>query len=209
MQFNFFPKTIDFDSLFRSQSECLIEAAELLRQLLSEPANVVATCRRIYAIEVEANALSRRIATELASTFITALDREDIHALNSTQEDVMNLIRALTSRFGLYQLGEVRKAARELIDDFCQMVRCSHEMLRLLHAKKTVEAVSRDMLRLKAQTDALLLVALGEIYEGSIDSVSDVVQMVKWSQIYDRIEEAIVRVEQLAVVIEGISLKNA
>jgi len=195
--------------LFLKQSDNLIEASELLKSMFFDRESIVETCKRIYAMEMDANALSRKIATELASTFITALDREDIHALNSTQEDVMNLIRSLTSRMGLYQLGEIRKAAKELMDDFCLMVRHSNEMLRLLHAKKSVETVSQDMRRLKAQADALLLVALGEIYEAEIEGVSGVIEMVKWTQIYDRIEEAIVRVEQLSVVIEGISLKNA
>jgi uncharacterized protein len=209
MRLNFFPKSIDFDTLFRRQNAKLGEAAESLSDLLADLTGAPEKCQRLYALETDANELSRTIATSLASTFITALDREDIHALNTAQETAINLIRAIASRVGLYRMGEIRPTARELVDDLRLMTGQTGEMLRLLHAGKLVDEASSEVRRLKARTDSLLILGLTEIYEGGIASASDVVKLVKWSQIYDRIEEAIAQVEQVAGVIEGISLKNA
>jgi uncharacterized protein len=209
MRLNFFPKSIDFDTLFRRQNATLCEAAESLSALLADLTEAPEKCQRLYALETDANELSRTIATSLASTFITALDREDIHALNTAQETAINLIRSIASRVGLYRMGEIRAAARELVDDLRLMTGQTGEMLRLLHAGKLVDEANSEVRRLKARTDSLLILGLTEIYEGGIASASDVVKLVKWSQIYDRIEEAIAQVEQVAGVIEGISLKNA
>jgi uncharacterized protein Yka (UPF0111/DUF47 family) len=209
MRLNFFPRSIDFDTLFREQNAKLREAAELLSALLADFTGVPEKCQRLYALEADANELSRTIATSLASTFITALDREDIHALNTAQETAVNLVRAIASRVGLYGVGEIRPTARELVDDLRLMTGQTGEMLRLMHAKKPVDEASSEVRRLKARTDSLLILGLTEIYEGGIASATDVVRLLKWSQIYDRIEEAIGQVEQVASVIEGISLKNA
>ena len=205
----FLPRAVDFDALFLKQSVKLVETAELLGELFSGSGDLPGMCRRIYAAETEANALFQENARQLASTFITSLDREDIHALNEAHEEVVNLIRSITNRTALYGLDRIRPAARGLVDALCEMVAHTHEMLLLLHARRSVEAQSGDIRRLKDQTDALLLVAMGELFESEIGSFAQVVELVKWTQVFDRIEEALVRTEKLAGIIEGISLKNA
>ena len=206
MKIRFLPRAVDFDALFLRQSTKLVETAELLGELFSGAGDLPGMCRRIYAAEAEANALFQETARQLASTFITSLDREDIHALNEAHEEVINLIRSIANRTALYRLDAIEPAARELVDSLCEMVSHAHEMLLLLHARRSVEARSGDIRRLKDQSDALLLVALGELFESEIESFPRVVELVKWTQVYSRIEEALVRTEKLAGIIEGISL---
>ncbi|MCY3018436.1 MAG: DUF47 family protein [Planctomycetota bacterium] len=209
MSFSLFPKTVEFYELFRQQNKKLVEAATVLDQIFSEFSGVPAKCKRINAVEAEGNPLSRDIAKQLSLTFITPIDREDIQAINLAQEDVINLIKAISTRIGLYGFQSVGDAARHLVGNLKAMIVNVGAMLEQMIAKKDVDELSQKVKQLKLESESLLLVALGEIYERKIGGADEVMDIFKWSQIYDRIEEAINRTEHLANVVEGICIKYA
>jgi len=181
----------------------------MLYNVFQEFTDVENKCKYINIIESDANAVCRGIAKQLSLTFITPIDREDIHEINLAQEDLINLIRAISTRVGLYDFERMRFAAKKLVGNLKTMVDETGTMLQKLRSKETVDAHMARVKTLKAECDMLLLVALAENYDAPIDEHRDILEIVKWSHIYDRIEKAIHRTENLADIIEGIVLKNA
>jgi len=208
MAFNFFPRTVKFHDLFQEQNAKLTAAGALLREIFHHFHNISDRCAGINRLEAEGNRISREVARQLSLTFITPLDREDIHQINVAQEEVLNLIKAVSTRIGLYHFDAIRPAATELVDNLKLILEETGQMLQCLSRRKEVEQQAERVKHLKEESDNLLLVALGELFEEK-GSGQDALEVAKWTQIYDRIEQAIARAENLACVIEGVALKNA
>ena len=210
MAINFFPKIIKFFDLFDRQNAILKEAAVTLDSIVKDFLdNVPAKCERINRLEVEGDLISREISTQLSLTFITPLDREDIHAINMAQEDLLNSIKAVSTRIGLYRFNKIERPAVDLADNVRLIVSETEVMLKKLSSKKTVEEHSRRVHTLLNESELLMLVVVGELYESVPAGQEGILRIIKWTQIYDRIEQVLEKAEVLANIIEGISIKNA
>jgi hypothetical protein len=209
MSFSLFPKTVRFFKLFSRQNDMLREAVSMLNNVFQDFTDVENKCKYINIIESDANAVCRDIAKQLSRTFITPIDREDIHEINLGQEDMVNLIRAISTRIALYDFGNMRFAAKKLVGNLKIMVDETGVMLQKLRSRKEVDIHVARVKTLKAECDMLLVVALAENYDAPIEEHGAILDIVKWSHIYDRIEKAIHRTENLVDIIEGIVLKNA
>ncbi|MDP2848948.1 MAG: DUF47 family protein [Humidesulfovibrio sp.] len=209
MGFSFFPKEVQFFDLFQEQYEKLNEAVTALNSIFQEFENVENKCKSINLIEEAGNGISRRIAQQLSTTFITPIDREDIHNINIAQEDLLNLIKAISTRIGLYDFHVVKFPAKKLVKNISFMVEEGGRMLDRLRERKPVEENAKKVKSLKYECEMLLLVALGEVYDIKLTGFDSVMEIVKWTHIYDRIEQAVNQAERLADIIEGVVLKNA
>lgn len=125
------------------------------------------------------------------------------------QENVLNAMRAISARIDLYHFDHVTPGAKELIYKLKLMIGSISLMLVQLSKRKEVEEQAGKVKELKIDADMLLLLSLGENYESPNENTRDMLKIIKWSHIFDRIEEALADVEVLANIIEGISLKNA
>ncbi|MBP6978432.1 MAG: DUF47 family protein [Bacteroidales bacterium] len=206
---SFFPKVIKFFKLFKHQNQVLLESAGVLDSLFSDYTHVSEKCSSIIKNEQAGNEISREIARSLALTFITPIDREDIYAINTAHEDVHNSIRAIATRIGLYQFENIKPGAASLVQKIHAMITEISAMLTESSIKKDVEHAVLKIKEIKQEADTMLLVSLGEIYESPVATPQDLMNTIKWSHIYDRIEEALACTDVLANTIEGISLKNA
>jgi uncharacterized protein len=209
MSISFFPKVIKFFDLFEKQSRIAGDAVVLLDSIFKDFQNVPEKCERINKLEMEGDKLSRKIASQLSLSFITPLDREDIHAINMGQEDVVNAIKAVSSRIGLYRFKKLEAGSVELVENLRMIVEETERMLLKLSSKKEVTEHSRNIIRIKNESELQLLIALGELYDSDPTEKERLLQVVMWSQIYDRIEHALDKAEVLANIIEGVSIKNA
>lgn len=209
MAINFFPKVIKFFTLFRQQNDLLTDTACLLSDLFNDYPDIAEKGRIIVQKEHKGDDLSREIARQLSLTFITPIDREDIHAINMAQENLLNSFRAISTRIGLYRFPGITPGSRDLVLKLKQMTELTSEMLDQLSRKEVVEENSAKVKELKIEAEMLLLVLLGEVYERPVGSPDDLLEIIKWSHIYDRIEEAFANAGNLANIIEGITLKNA
>jgi hypothetical protein len=209
MSISFFPRIVKFFHLFEKQSDLAKDAAVVLDSIFKDFRDVPAKCNRINRLETEGDSLCREISSQLSLTFITPLDREDIHAINMAQEDVLNMIRAIASRIGLYQFDTVEPAAAELVENLRMVVEETGKMLGKLSSKKMVEEHARIANKIKNESELQLLLALGMLYESDAAESGGLLRVIKWTQIYDRIEQALDKAEFLANIIEGVSIKNA
>jgi len=209
MAFSLFPKVVRFFDLFRQQNDLLVDSASLLNEIFHHYRDSTEKSSRIVTNEMSGNEVSREIARSLAMTFITPLDREDIHAINTAQETVLNAIRSISTRIGLYRFGYIKPGAKQLAGYLLTMVQETSHMLDAIKARKPVDDAVKQIKTLKVDSDMLLLVSLGEVYESHPAGSADYLDIIKWSHIYDRIEEALANTEVLASILEGVSLKNA
>ena len=209
MGFSFFPKEVQFFDLFLEQYGKLCEAVTALNSIFQEFVDVENKCKCINLIEETGNVVARSISTQLSTTFITPIDREDIHNINIAQEDLLNLIKAISTRIGLYDFHFIKFPAKKLVKNLSIMVEEVGRMQGRLRERKSVEESAKRVKSLKYECEMLLLVALGEVYDIKLTGFETVMEIVKWTHIYDRIEQAVIQAERLADIIEGVVLKNA
>jgi len=209
MRLSFFPRIVKFFDLFEKQSGLVKDAVVVLDSIFKDFRDVPAKCRRINVLETEGDCLSREISSQLSLTFITPLDREDIHAINMAQEDVLNMIQAIAWRIGMYQFETLEPAAVDLVGNLRMVVEETERMLRRLGSKEDVEGHSKTVNKTKNESELNLLLALGMLYESDPVETGRLLHIVMWTQIYDRIEQALDKAEVLANLIEGVSIKNA
>jgi len=209
MGFSFFPKEIQFFDLFTEQYGKLSEAVAALNCIFQEFTDCENKCKAINLIEEAGNTISRNISKQLSLTFITPIDREDIHDINIAQEDLLNLIKAISTRIGLYDFTVLKFPSKRLVKNLSMMVEEGGRMIQRLRERKSVEENAKKVKSLKYECEMILLVALGEVYDLKVQGFDTVMDVVKWTHIYDRIEQAVNQAERLADIIEGVVLKNA
>jgi uncharacterized protein len=209
MSFSLFPKSPKFFELFREQNRIIVNAATVLHQIAEESSDCEDLCQVINRLEAEGDVINRTIARELSTTFITPIDREDIHEINSSQETILNHIQAVSNRIGVYGLSAMRFPVKRMISDIKEMVTGIGVMLGMLGRGQEVSQTVAQVKQLKKECEMLLLSGLGELYDNPSPGPVDVVDIIKWTHVYDRIDKAFNRAWQLAKAIEGIALKNA
>jgi uncharacterized protein Yka (UPF0111/DUF47 family) len=209
MSLSFFPKTVKFYDLFMVQNRKLVKAVGILDAIFREFTDVEEKCKQINIIEYDGNKISRTIAIELSQTFITPIDREDIHEINIRQEATLNIIKAISNRVGVYDFTELKYPAKKVISNLKAMVEEAGAILECLSKRNSADACIARTKSLKYECEMLLLVGLGEIYDSHGLNLIGTLEILKWTHIYDRIEQAVEGVEVLCEVLEGILLKYA
>ncbi len=209
MGFSLFPKAVKFEELFLEQISMALAAANLLDEMCQQSSNFEERCEKINSFERRGDKISREISTQLDQTFITPIDREDIHEINKAQEQVLDLIKAIAIRIGLYHFAPIPQSAKMLTHNLRIMVEEVAKMLDKLGHEKNVEDNLTTIREYKKKTDKVLLDTITEMYEPRDVDNRELLNIMRWSRIYDRLERAIYRTYHLASVIQGVFLKNA
>ena len=209
MAFTLFPKSIRFFDLLIRQNTLLKEVADEVVQIFNDFGTVDEACKRINLKEVEGDELCRDISRQLSQTFITPIDREDIYRLNLAQEDSINYFKSIATRTRFSGISHIRFPAKRMMRNVTKMIGYTGEMLRALQARQEVGGLIREIGSLKGECEMLLSTGLSELQDVEISELKSVVDIIKWIQVYDRIEQVIERIDDLADAIEEVVLKNA
>ncbi|CAO0824844.1 DUF47 family protein [Desulfarculales bacterium] len=209
MGFSLFPKTVKFEEMFLEQISMAIAATNLLDEMCQQACNFEECCEKITAFERRGDKVSREISSQLDQTFITPIDREDIHEINTAQEQVLDLIKAIAIRIGLYHFEPIPQSAKLLTHNLRIMVEEVAKMLAKLGHEKNVEDNLTTIRDYKKKTDKVLLDTISEMYKPRDVDNREFLNIMRWSRIYDRLERTIYRTYHLASVIQGVFLKNA
>jgi len=209
MAFTLFPKSPKFFDLFREQNRIIVEAVNVLHSMAQEFEKMDVRGQMINRLESEGDVISREISHQLSTTFITPIDREDIHQINVSQETILNHIQAISNRICVYGLTRVRFPAQRMVSNLKDMVLAVGTMVGMLDRKVDATEPVKRVKYLKKECEMLLLSGLGELYDNPDPTPAEVMDIIKWTHVYDRIEKAFNRTWQLAKAIEGIVLKNA
>lgn len=207
----FLPRNEQFFDYFREAAENAAVAAALLRELLEQFDNVEQRVRRLREVEHRGDEITHQIFNALNRTFVTPLDREDIRALASAIDDFVDAIEEVAKRLWIYRVTDPTERARNL-------ARIIDEQARLLVQTVPLVENARDSARLKEQivvvnrleneADELLDAALGDVYDG-VTEIPALIRALRWSELYQELEEATDKAEDVANTLEGIMLKNA
>ena len=209
MAFTLFPKAIRFFDMLIEQNQILKDVATDLEGIFEDFTSIDEAFKRINVKEVEADGLCREIARQLSQTFITPIDREDIYRITLAQEDSINFFKNIAARTRVSGISFIRFPALKMISNVRRMVYFTGEMIVALREKQEVVSFVREIKNLKGECDMLLSTGLSELQDVELTKFSSVLDIIKWIQVYDRIEQVIERVDDLSDAIEEVVLKNA
>lgn len=200
------PKDKRFFELFQKQAELLHQGAEVLLSIAKDPSTLRAAASRLERLEHEADNLTHEILIMLDKSFITPIDREDIHALAMALDDCMDHMEAATERLVLYNLNEIPDSAKQLIDTLVLQTLELDKVIPVIKDFKYESIIPhcRELNRLENQGDKITRGALAELFNGATPPLD----VMKWKDIYDFLENATDSFEDVAGVIEGIVLKH-
>jgi len=195
-----------FFDLFEQHAEQTREAAALLAAMVRDQVDPEKQAELVKAAEHAGDEITHAVIERLHQTFITPIDRGDIHELISRMDDVLDLVEASAERIWLYELRAMEPDARELTDVLEKAVvemGAAVRGLRDLRDRPRLLAHCTEINRLENVGDQLLRRAMARLFRESRDPI----HVVKWKEIYDYLENAIDRCEDVANVIEGVALE--
>jgi uncharacterized protein len=204
--FRFIPRDTKFFDMFAEMAENLTEAARVLTKVLQSGGNdVEAGVRHIKELEHRGDDMTHAILKKLNQTFITPFDREDIHRLASSIDDVLDFVNAAAVRMMLYKIENPPAAAYELS---ALIVRQSEEIakaLSLLDKNEHVLDHCVEINRLEDQADHICRGAIATLFEHERDPIT----LIKFKELYEVLETATDKAEDAANVLEAVVLKSA
>jgi len=180
------------------------KGSRLLKQMLATNPPDMAQVDAIKEIEHECDRCTRGIIDQLNRSFVTPLDREDIHALASSLDDVMDAIDAVAAVIRLYRITEVRAGARRLADVVCDAVDRITEAVAALEGRDGVLELAARVSQLEHEADRVHQDAIVELF----DQEHDPIAVIKWKEIFDFLEAATDRCEDVGNLLEGVIVKN-
>ena len=203
----FFPKEIDFFEIFDRAALNVTKAADLLVSLMENFDNIEARAKEIYEVEQDGDMLTHDIMKKLNKTFITPIDREDLHGLASSLDDVLDLIWGAVDRLVVFKIKESTKEAISMSKDLLATAEVIHKAIKKLKEKNYsyVQEYCIEINRLENRIDRDFRDALGALF----DDVKDPILIIKWKEIYEHLEDASDKCEDVANVLESIVLKYA
>jgi predicted phosphate transport protein (TIGR00153 family) len=210
MAFKLFPKDHKFFDLFREDAANLRKGALALQELVDhypeKREDVEKKYEHIKAIEHEGDNLTHELFTRLRDTFITPLEREDIHALASGLDDVLDCIEGVASRMWTFKLARPTPEVKKLVDVIVKAVEQIFEAVDHLEKLGHVHAFCKQINILEYEADVICREAIAELFEKS-ETAAELKDLIKLKEIYTRLEVAADRCEDVANVIEEIILK--
>jgi predicted phosphate transport protein (TIGR00153 family) len=199
------PRDVKFYDLFREQAENIHKAAQMLVNLFEDYKDVERQVAEIKFLEHKGDQLTHELMMRLNQTFITPIDREDIHSLGSALDDVLDLVDAAASRLVTYKVTSVTPGARQLskvilhgTDIILQAVSELSKPHNILEYCERIAMIEEEADRIKGE-------CVARLFENSTNPV----EIIKWKEIYEVLEATTDKCEDVADVLEAVVLKAA
>jgi predicted phosphate transport protein (TIGR00153 family) len=199
------PRDEKFYDLFTELSTRLTASAGVLQEMFQNPGQLDAKVAAIKQLEHEADNLTHDIIDRIDRTFVTPFDREDIHQLASELDEVIDYIDGTARRAQIFRVQRIRPPAIVLAEVLSRAAGAVEEGVRDMKNAKHVYAVSEKLKVLEEEGDAVYHDAMGKLFaEGG-----DALEVIKWKDLYDKLEDALDQCEDVGNVLQSIALKNA
>ena len=201
--FSLIPKEEKYFEMFKEAAQNIHRGAALLKEMMETWKDPVGMAKRIKDVEHDGDTITHNIARKLNQTFITPIDREDIYSLSSALDDILDLIEAVADRMLLYRVSaptpEARRLAEIILDSTAEIVKG----VSVLGKSNDILKMCVEINRLENEADRLTRDAIAGLFEEGKDPI----QMIKWKEIYENLEEATDLCEDVANILERIVLK--
>lgn len=204
----FLPRETSFFDFFEQHAGLTIEGTKEFLSMVTTGANIPAKCRRISDIEHETDTITHRCVEALHKTFITPIDRDAIHRLITRMDDVMDYVEAAAERIELYEMQTMTADVRDLADVLHRSAMQVEVAIRGLRTLKQPQATLKlciDINRLENEADAILRRSVARLFKDEKNPIT----VIKWKEIYENLESASDRCEDVANIIEGVILEHS
>jgi uncharacterized protein len=199
-----FPKHEDFFTLFKRQSALVKQGCSMLNEMMHRFDQLEDRARKLKEVEHNADLVTHEIFERLNRTFITPLEREDIHALASGLDDVLDSAEAIASRLLLFKIPNATSEARQLTAILDQCGGQIDQAVDHLKDMKNLMAFTIEINRLENEADVISRQVVADLFSGR----HEVLDVLRWKEIYGRLENAADNCEDVANTIEAIVLKS-
>jgi uncharacterized protein len=203
-RFRLIPREEKFYDDFKMMADQLRHGARLLEQMLANDPPIADKAHEIKEVEHQCDFLTHEVIQRLNKTFVTPIDREDIHELAKTLDDVMDAIDSAAALIPLYRIDKIRPGARELtrvIVQQCDEIRAAVEALE---QRKGVLDRAIEINRLENEADRIHKNAISQLF----DEETNAITVMKWKEILDVLEEATDACEDVANLLENVVVKH-
>jgi len=202
---NLLPKEQQYFSSFAQMATYINDAARSLVEMLEDKScDYAAHADKIKAIEDACDELTHSISTRLNKSFITPFDREDIYLLASALDDIVDLIDDAGRAMAMYDIRETTPHAHRFADVISRMAFELNEIVPLLEKPSGVTVRLVEMHRLENEGDDIYHTAIAELFRDNKDPLT----VIKWKDIYEKLEAAVDRFESVANIIESVIIKH-
>ncbi len=205
MRFSLLPREETFYADFIAMADQLKVGALLLEQMFATDPPIADKAHEIKEVEHKCDFLTHAIIQRLNKTFVTPMDREDIHSLARTLDDVMDAIDNAASLVPLYKIDRVRPGARELAKVISSSADEVRRAVIALERRDGVMACAVEINRLENEDDRIHQKAVGQLF----DEERDPIVVMKWKEIFELLEEATDRCEDVANLLENVVVKHS
>jgi predicted phosphate transport protein (TIGR00153 family) len=204
----FLPKDESFFDYFEKQGQKTVEGCLALLEMVTAPADIAAQAKNISEIEHECDRITHAVVAQLHKTFITPLDRNDIYRLITKMDDVMDFVEAAAERIALYEITEMTPEAAGLARVLLASSESVLDAVRGFRHLKQPDSILEKCIeinRLENEADTQLRSALARLFRNETNPIT----IMKWKEIYELLETATDRCEDVANIIEGVVLENS
>ncbi len=205
MPFSLLPREEEFFDLFIQVARRSREAGEHLVGLFADPERRPYYAEHIKRLEHECDQITHEVVNRLDRTFITPIDREDIYRLASDLDDVIDVIDGVARRAQIFRVGAAPEGVKKLTDVIHRALGTLALGVEELRKKDGVMQHCIEAKRLEEEADSLYHTSLGQLF----DIEKNAVELIKWKEIYDNLERCVDQAEDVANVLESITLKHA
>jgi uncharacterized protein len=199
------PRDREFFDLFEEAGGNILRAAGLLEDLLKDFPERNELARDILICEQDGDRITHDIIQRLNQTFVTPIDREDIYALASALDDVVDYTEEVADYLGLYKIEAPMAQAQDLAHVLHGCARQISEAMPRLRGFKDISHYTVEINRLENDGDRITREAIASLFDNGIDPMV----VIRWKDIFERLEEAIDATERVANILEGIVIKNS
>ena len=201
----FAPRDRPFFDLFEEAGGNIHRAAQLLDEMLRDFPDKAGLARDILLCEQAGDRITHDIIRRLNETFVTPIDREDIYELASALDDIVDYTEEVADYLGLYKIEAPMEQSQRLAHVLLQSTRQIAEAMPRLRGFQDMSHYTVEINRLENDGDRITREAVASLFDNGIDPMV----VIRWKDIYERLENAIDACETVANILEGIVIKNS
>jgi len=202
---NFLPKEEDYFVLFAQMTVHILDATRELKQMLSDKEhNYEGYSQRIKVLEHACDEITHSVATKLNKSFITPFDREDIYTMSTALDDIVDLVDDAARAIIIFDVQNIREPARSFANVLERMAEELKEIVATLQKPKNITQRLVEIHRLENEGDDIYHAGVAQLFSEERDPLT----VFKWKDIYEKLEAAVDRCENVANIIESVIIKH-
>ena len=194
--------------MFEQQADLIVEICQIFSKLVHDFTDVDQAVAAITDLEHKGDDLFHELMRSLNLTFVTPIDREDIHLIGSTMDDVLDLVQGSSKRLQLFKIDKVNPNLVEMADIMVKCAEILRHGIQRLPDLRDISDLRKPLHELESKGDLINRQAVAALFE-NCKEVADVVNLIKWKEIIENVEDAIDKFEDVFDVIESVLVKHA